>query len=188
MNYSESPDAFLQAVLEGFVDGIIVLTDRQEVLYTNATAQAICAQLLKGARKVSLPIEIQRACEALVESRELYGDRPVTIESEMSTPATQFRVRAQWLPFELVKRPCVLLRLQDQNQTTQGLASTEAQRWNLTPRETEVWLLRRAAYTYKEIAAELYIAPDTVKKHLRNIHLKRQMVEDKVEWQRNQAS
>jgi DNA-binding CsgD family transcriptional regulator len=187
MNYPEGTDAFLQAVLEGFVDGIVVLSDRQEVIYINTTAQSICAQLLKGAKQ-TLPPEIQQAYEALVESRDLYGDRSVTIESEVVTSESRFRVRAQWLSLELVQRPCVLLRLQDQNQATQGLAMTEAQKWDLTPRETEVWLLRRSGQAYKQIAAALYIAPDTVKKHLKNIHLKRQAAQDEVDWQQSQAS
>ncbi|UBF24720.1 helix-turn-helix transcriptional regulator [Kovacikia minuta CCNUW1] len=187
MKYSEEPDAFLQAVLEGFVDGIVVVTDQQEIIYTNATAQSICAQLSKE-DKAFLPTEIQRAYEALVESRDLYGDRSITIESEAATPETRFRIRAQWLPLELVQRPCVLLRLQDQNQATLGLAVTEAQKWDLTPRETEVWLLRRSGCSYKEIAAMLYIAPDTVKKHLKNVHLKRQVVQDETDWQESQAS
>jgi DNA-binding CsgD family transcriptional regulator len=35
-------------------------------------------------------------------------------------------------------------------------------------------LLRRANYTCKEIAAELYISLNTVKKHMKNIHAKRE--------------
>ena len=33
-------------------------------------------------------------------------------------------------------------------------------------------MLQRANYTYKQIAGELFIAPNTVKKHMQNIHLK----------------
>jgi len=187
MNYPERPDAFLQAVLEGFVDGIVVLTDQQEVIYINKTAQSICARLSKDNSK-PLPKAIQRVCEALIENHDRYGDRSITLESEVATQETRFRIRAQFLPAEIIQRPCVLLRLQDQNQATQGLAITEAKKWDLTPRETEVWLLRRAGYAYKDIAAELYITSDTIKKHLKNIHLKRQAVQDEEEWRTNQAS
>jgi DNA-binding CsgD family transcriptional regulator len=48
----------------------------------------------------------------------------------------------------------------------------EAQHYGLTDRETEIWMLQRANYTYKQIADELFIAPNTVKKHMQNIHLK----------------
>ena len=54
----------------------------------------------------------------------------------------------------------------------------EAQKYNLTERETQVWVLKRAGYTYKVIAAKLHIAEDTVKKHIKSIHAKR----DGAEW------
>jgi len=48
----------------------------------------------------------------------------------------------------------------------------EIEKYGLTPRESEVWLLYRANYSRKEIAAELFISIDTVKKHLKNIKTK----------------
>lgn len=182
MNYSENPENFLQAVLEGFVDGVLVLTEQQEIIYANATAHTICSQL-PHQKSHALPEEVKQICQTLVESRELYPGHPVSIEGEVSTSTATFRIRAQWLRLEVSEQPCILLRLQNQNQAVQGLAIAEAQRWGLTPRETEVWLLRRAGCMRKEIAAHLYIALDTVKKHLKNIQTKRQAVLDEEEWQ-----
>jgi len=45
-------------------------------------------------------------------------------------------------------------------------------------RREDVWLLRRANHSYEEIAAKLYIAVNTVKRHLKSIHAKRKMVLD----------
>lgn len=182
MNYSENPENFLQAVLEGFVDGVLVLTEQQEIVYANATAHSICSQLQTNPSH-SLPEEVKQICQTLIESRELYPDHPVTLEAEVSTSVATLRIRAQWLRLEISERPCILLRLQNQNQFVQGLALAEAQRWGLTPRETEVWLLRRSGCMRKEIATRLYIALDTVKKHLKNIQTKRQTVLDEEEWQ-----
>lgn len=187
MSSPESSENFLHAVLEGFVDGILVLTDRQEVIYANTIADSICTQLLQE-KANPLPKELQEVCEALTESKDVYGDRPFMIESDVDTGKTIFRIRAQWLNLEGAQQPCILLRLQDQNQSVQGLAIAEAQKWNLTPRETDVWLLRRAGYKRKQIAEKLYIAEDTVKKHLKNIHFKRQMTLDDEEWRSSQAS
>ncbi len=180
-------ECFLQAVLEGFVDGILVLTEQQTVIYANATARSLCNQLAI-AQTESLPTDIQRLCDALMESRDIYGDCPLTLETEITTRQSTFRLRAQWLHLDSSDRPCILLKLQDQNQSIQSLAISEAQTWNLTPRESEVWLLRRAGFTRKAIAAELYIALDTVKKHLKNIQAKRQGVLDEQKWQMTQAS
>jgi DNA-binding CsgD family transcriptional regulator len=155
-------------------------------MYANEIANSICSQLVRETEP--LPKELQQVCEALVESKEMHGNQPVTIESNIGTEETTFRVRAQWLKVEASQHPCILLRLQNQDQAVHGLAIAEAQKWNLTPRETEVWSLRRAGFKRKEIAAELYIAEDTVKKHLKNIQFKRQAALDEEEWRSNQAS
>lgn len=174
----------LQAVLEGFVDGILVLTDRYDVIYANAMAESICAELRDSSE--TLPPDLQRVCDALIDSRDLYS-QPITIESEVTTQRTTLTIRAQWLQLDLAARPCLLLRLQDEQRVLHGLAIAEAQQWHLTARESEVWLLRRSGYSRKQIATDLYIALDTVKKHLKNIQSKRQAALDDADWQSNQA-
>jgi DNA-binding CsgD family transcriptional regulator len=169
-----------------WVIGILVLSEQQEVMYANTIASSICTQLVKA--EELLPKKLQQVCEALVESKDVCGERPVMIESDVDAGESKFRVRAQWLNLETTPRPCILLRLQDQNQSIYGLESAEAQKWNLTPREMEVWLLRRAGYKRKAIATVLCIAENTVKKHLQNIQFKWQTVLDGEEWQSNQAS
>lgn len=185
MNYSENLN-FLQAILEGFVDGILVLTEQQDVIYANRIAQSVCDELTTQSHN-TLPQEIIRVCEALQDSRSLYPAQPITIESEITTQATTFRLRAQWLQLATEPHPCFLIRLQDQKRSLQGLAIAEAQKWGLTLRETEVWQLRRSGYTRKDIAAKLFIALDTVKKHLKNIQAKRQALLDEEEWQLSHA-
>jgi DNA-binding CsgD family transcriptional regulator len=69
----------------------------------------------------------------------------------------------------------LLITLEDRLQSIRQSAKGEGQRYRLTPRELEVWLRYRADYSYKAIAAELYISHNTVKKHMKNIHAKRQM-------------
>jgi len=186
MHDSNESDHFLQSVLEGFVDGILVLTENKEVIYANSMALNLCAKLLPN-QADPLPNEIWRVCAALLESRNLYPSHPMMIEAEVIVHETTFQIRAQWLTIELVDRPCVLVRLQDQEKSVQGLAIAEIQRWKLTPREAEVWLLRRSGYSRKGIAAELCIALDTVKKHLKNIGTKRQIRVDEEAWQSNRA-
>ncbi|MGQ9869690.1 PAS domain-containing protein [Leptodesmis sp.] len=45
MNTSNNPLEFLQAVLESFVDGILVLTEQKEQKYANQMAVQLCQQL-----------------------------------------------------------------------------------------------------------------------------------------------
>ncbi len=64
--------------------------------------------------------------------------------------------------------------IEDRNRSDQALATLEMLRYGLTPREREVWMLRRSGRSYQEIADALYISVDTVKRHLKNINTKRQ--------------
>lgn len=190
MNTSNSPLEFLQAVLESFVDGILVLTEQKEQKYANQMAVQLCQQLtgkITG-KSYSIPQEVWQVCEALIGSRDLYPDESVVVESEVECEAATLRIRAQWFSFEAFQRPCLLVRLQDQNQAVHGLAIAEAQSWGLTERETQVWIRRRAGCSRKQIAEELYIALDTVKKHLKNIQTKRQNYLDEHEWRSRSRS
>ncbi|NDJ18384.1 helix-turn-helix transcriptional regulator [Myxacorys almedinensis A] len=179
LNFSQIANRFLLSVLEGLVDGIMMLNADGELMYTNSRATEICRKL--NAESSLVPAEVWRSCEALIDSRELYGDRPLVIESEFTTIDGQtYRTRAQWLTLDGLDQPCLLVRLEDQQQSLQSLAFSEARLFGLTPREAEVWLLRRCNLSRKEIADRLYITIDTVKKHLGNIQMKRQATQE--EW------
>lgn len=187
MHNSDQSKNFLNTALESCLDGVLVLDDRYEIVYANATAHSIYTQLAQDEAN-RLPIEIQCVCDALVETRDLYKGRPITIVAEQVTAETTFRIRAEWLKLEVSNCPYILLRLQDQNWCVKELANLEARQWSLTQRETEVWLLHRDGFTRKAIASKLFIARDTVKKHLQNIQSKRQAALDAQEWQTKQAS
>jgi DNA-binding CsgD family transcriptional regulator len=65
--------------------------------------------------------------------------------------------------------------------TMKNNAIADAKPYNLTPRETEVWSLKQTNYTYKQIAATLYISVNTVKKHIKNIYFKQQTSQEIAE-------
>ena len=89
-----------------------------------------------------------------------------------------FSVIARYMRLDSLGKHCVILEMKDHYQLIKNIAVEEAQQYNLTERETEIWLLQRANYTYKQIASELFIAPNTVKKHMQNIHLKQKAVSE----------
>ncbi|PSB24521.1 helix-turn-helix transcriptional regulator [Stenomitos frigidus] len=169
--------SLLQALLEGFIDGVLILTDQGEWIHANDRARRICNQLTQGlAQPDRVPQEIWRTCQGLIGSLKRYPQTAVTFEDEIITGKTvSYRIRAQWLNLELWQHPCLLITLEDQVQSIQSTAIAEGQQYQLTPRELDVWLRYRASYTYKEIATELYITHNTVKKHMKNIFAKRQM-------------
>lgn len=169
------PISLLQAVLEGFIDGILILSEQGEYLHANQSARRICEQLnSQPSAYNAIPAEIWHVCESLIESRELFPHQKMIMESEITkSESVAFRVRVRWLKLEQIKRPCLLVTLEDRYQSIQRMVTTDVHKYGLTPREAEVWLLYRANYSYKEIADELFITLNTVKKHMKNIHAKR---------------
>ena len=159
----------MQAVIESFVDGIFILTTQGELVHANERARCICQD--------EVPYEIQRICQSLNESRQLFPSQNISIESEINTESeAKIRVRARWLQENESNNDYLIVTLEDRTQTNQSMAISEARKYALTERETQVWLLRRANYSYQEIAEELYITINTVKKHLKNIYAKQQGV------------
>ncbi|GAB4205160.1 MAG: hypothetical protein Fur006_60970 [Coleofasciculaceae cyanobacterium] len=169
---------FLEGVLEGWMDGVLLLTVQGEWLYANHLARQICQQLSHNQSHPNLvPKEIWRVCQALIDSRQFYANQPVIMESEITTDESlAFRIRTRWFNLDDAKHPHILVTLEDKRQSRQSLAIAEAKQYELTPRETEVWSLRRANYSYKEIAAKLYITLNTVKKHVKNIRAKQELI------------
>ncbi|UBF26275.1 LuxR C-terminal-related transcriptional regulator [Kovacikia minuta CCNUW1] len=162
----------LQGVLEGLIDGILVLTEQGELVHANGNAYQILEQLSQNEMQTHLiHKEMRRVCQAVIDSLELFPDKSIIVESEVLIEASKVvRIRARWFRLETFNQPLVLLALEDQHQSNQSRAIAEVQKYQLTPREAEIWLLRRANYTYQEIATELVISLNTVKKHLKNIY------------------
>lgn len=176
--------SLLQGVMESLIDGIMLLTDQGELLFANGCAKRICHQLTENLslRNGSVPRQVWRSCQALVKGRQEFPERSLIIEDEIKTEeALDIRVRAQWLQLNSLERPCLLVTLEDRQQSAQYKAIAEAHRYGLTDRETQVWMLKQAGYTYKAISHQLHIAEDTVKKHIKSIHSKR----EGVEWLEN---
>ncbi|MBD2034340.1 helix-turn-helix transcriptional regulator [Leptolyngbya sp. FACHB-321] len=171
----------LKGVLEGITDGILILSDRGEWIYHNYYAHCICQQLNQHnnqdyAGVPTVPEAIWQTCKALIESRELYADQPIVMESEIaSTRSHTYRIRVRWLTLDDLKRPYLAVLLEDRQQSLQNRALAEAVLYDLSPRQTEVWLLRRAGFTYQQIALELYITLNTVKRHLKDIRAKQSL-------------
>ncbi len=101
------------------------------------------------------------------------------IESQIFTgELVAIRIRVRWLKLDEIEHPCILVTMEDVYQPIQNIAIAEAEKYRLTPREKDVWLLYRANYTYKQIAAELCITLNTVKKHMKSIYSKQTEILD----------
>jgi DNA-binding CsgD family transcriptional regulator len=189
--------AFIQAVIEGLIDGIIVVATDGDVIQFNTRAAKLCPTLNQEhsikpssnntgpCNPFALPASIWRVCETLIESRELFPNQTIMLEAEEQLKSKQIRIRSQWLtiPFDgevnpnaEASPPCILVTLEDRHETLKHLAIAEMQNHSLTRREGEIWQLRLQGMSYREIATQLYITEHTVRKHVKNILAKRRIV------------
>jgi DNA-binding CsgD family transcriptional regulator len=181
-NVSTLNPLLLQGVLEGLTDGILILSEQGEWVYHNYYAYCLCQRLNQdGDDTRTVPEVIWRNCEALLESRTLFPDQPIVIESEIALNSLDvYRIRVRWLTLEDSSRPYLAVLIEDRRQSMQSRAIAEAILYDLTPRQADVWLLRRAGFSYQQIAMELYITLNTVKRHLKDIYLKQKLAIEEV--------
>ncbi|GAB1541357.1 hypothetical protein NUACC21_40280 [Scytonema sp. NUACC21] len=174
--YDVQTTSFLQEVIESLQDGILILTKTGELIHGNTSAHHILAQLNQdSSNSDAVPPAIWSLCKSLVESRNLSPSQPTILSNEIVVdPTTVFRIRVRWLTLEKFNDSCFLVTIENRYESLKNIAMTEVKKYDLTPREAEIWYLYRAKFSYKEISAKLYITVNTVKKHMKNIHAKRQ--------------
>ncbi len=170
--------AMLSRLFEGFTDGVLLLSQDGACLYSNQEGRRLCQVLKEGQHSAeAVPLGVWLMCRHMIESRSLFADLAL-VPTQMLTGAKNqpVRTKVQWLDFLPGPEACLLVLLEDQSRSAQATALLEAMRYKLTPREKDVWLLRHANCSYKEIAAKLFVSVNTVKRHLKSISAKRMLV------------
>ncbi|MFN6481752.1 MULTISPECIES: helix-turn-helix transcriptional regulator [unclassified Nostoc] len=167
---------FLQEVIEGLEDGILILSQTGEVIHANASAHRLYRKFNQdNFNKNFISPVIWNLCESLLSSQYLFSDQLIILSDEIVVDKSNvFRIRVRLLDLDGFEVPCLLVTIENQCESLKSLAITEVKKFDLTPREAEIWFLYRSNYSYKEIATKLYITINTVKKHMKNIHTKRQ--------------
>ncbi|ARV62826.1 helix-turn-helix transcriptional regulator [Nostocales cyanobacterium HT-58-2] len=178
MQSHDSQQAYLsQEVIECLQDGMLLLSETGEVIHANTSAHRIFSQLNQDSSNSNfIPPIIWRLCISLLKSHSSFSEKVIILSNEIVVDKSKiFRVRARWLNLDKFQRPCLLVIIENRYESLKNIALNEAKKYQLTSRESEIWCLYRAKYTYKEIASHLYITVNTVKKHMKNIHAKRQV-------------
>ncbi|XGV95161.1 MAG: helix-turn-helix transcriptional regulator [Leptolyngbya sp. BL-A-14] len=163
-----------QEVLQDLIDGVLILTEKKELIYANDCARRILRQLNQERSLANqIPEEVWYVCQSLIDSRYRFPEQYWVLESKVFIGSSiVLNLRVRWLKLEDIDRPCLLLSIRDQCQYIKDIVNEESQKYGLTSREKEIWLLHRANYTYKQVASELCITPNTVKKHMKSIYSK----------------
>ena len=168
------------ALLESLPQGVMVLSRNLQPLYLNEKANHLCQLLASGDRQsASLPLAISEICYRLLKNMSS-NKQPLVVERQ--TPQDQLiRIRASWLPVNL--QDCaaasprdsqyILVILDNSTEALQEELRIEQKRYDLTERESEIWMLLRQECSYQEIARTLRISLNTVKTHVKNIYAKK---------------
>ena len=171
---SQLNNNFFESVLEGLIDGVLILTAQGDLHHANALAYEIFDKFCQSADQTQrINTEVNRIYQAIVGSKDVYHDQTVIVESDLDFGTLgRLRLRARWSSVKPQADPMIWITLEDQQRSLQAQAILEVEKYGFTARETEVWLRRKAKVPYREIAQELFITVNTVKKHVKNIRVK----------------
>ena len=167
-------DPVIEEALTKLTNGVLIITEGKKLLYANECACRLLRQINRDRQSPNaVPKEINYLCKSIAEVHHQFRGQHWIMKTKICiNSSVNFTVTARYMKIETLGRHCIVLEMRDHYQLIKSIAIEEANQYGLTERETEIWLLQRANYTYKQIASELFIAPNTVKKHMQNIHLK----------------
>ena len=191
--------SLLKTALDGFFDSILVIHPNGQILQSNGQANRLFANALPQSLQpqpcvtqpsasqahpraveatMTHPLqplldEIWRVATAMMDGQTEFPNQDIILDSEMAWEGEAFRIRVRWMDLAIQQQPCLLITIEDLQQTAVNQVNVDRWKYKLTPREAEVWSLKRQGYSYKAIATTLYVSENTVKKHLKNIQVKR---------------
>ena len=163
--------------------GLLLFDESGEFIHSNSKATTLCQTINQElpleasnnalSQNLSLPERVTRVCECLIDARNEFPGHPLQIyEDIFLEDGVRIHLSARWIEIQ-ESAPKILVQLEDATQTAVQQALCDACRYHLTPRETEVWTLYLQGHSYQDVGEKLFIAPCTVRKHMKSIHAKR---------------
>ncbi|HEY9616016.1 MAG TPA: LuxR C-terminal-related transcriptional regulator [Microcoleaceae cyanobacterium] len=190
------PNLLWTHVFELLPQGVIVASRYQKPIYWNQKAQHLCQEALNTNFPIAgLPGLVSDVCQQLM--RESATSSGITREYQTASGRT-VRITARWLEMNLGsdraagngrlrlaepigEAPYLLILLEDRDQALREELRIQQQRYDLTDREAEIWMLLQQEYTYQEIAKLLQISLNTVKTHVKNLYAKKRSCQEEIE-------
>ena len=159
---------------------LLILSEDASVLYASANLPSFvsnCAEKLAYVAQLSR--ELRFIYQIAQQCRRHFTQQSWAMEIDiLSKAARSLRIRSRWIKLAENQQSCLLIAIENQQQMLQEMLLDEVQNWGLTPREQEVWLLYQDGQTYNDIADQLVVSKNTIKKHMRSIHAKRRAADN----------
>ncbi|MEL7242025.1 MAG: helix-turn-helix transcriptional regulator [Cyanobacteria bacterium J06573_2] len=173
-NYDEEL-YLLQKVVDNLEDGVLISTETGELIHTNSSADSICSQINPHSLNDNfVPSAIWNRCQSLMKAQSKCDNLTIWSEDIIVNQSLIFRLRIRRFYLDFSEQKLLLITIENRYESLKNAALSEAYKYNLTQRETEIWSLYRATSSYKQIADRLFITVNTVKKHIKNIRAKQQ--------------
>jgi DNA-binding CsgD family transcriptional regulator len=180
------------SLLDSLPQGVMVISRNLRPVYFNQRAQDLCQSLL-GAEYtlVDLPVAVSEVCQRLLRQDAIAAIDPVVLECQV-TGGQLLRISARWLSAQdepqswglgesgaTLRSPYMLVFLENATEIIREQVRIEQKKYDLTERETDVWLLLRQEHSYQDIATLLGISLNTVKTHAKNAYAKKRTYGDR---------
>jgi hypothetical protein len=163
-------DGVWNALIESLPQGIIILSPALALIYANYRARELCQQLANTDFELTaLPAVIFNICRKF--SQEATNE-PLVVEVPGEAGAL-LRLQVRWLYTGPNHHAYLWVQVENCEEMLREELWIEQKKYDLTERESEIWILMRQEYTYVEIAEMLQISANTVKTHVKHIYAKR---------------
>ncbi len=166
-------------------EGLLLLNQSGQMIHSNPKARELCRAIQAGLKNLTITDSVSYFDITLLRQITLHYESLITELFEFSDPSfllveeicldtgVRFKLRVKRVALAGAECPYLLVRLEDMTQTALQRAGWDAHHYHLTGREREVWTLALQGLSYQEIADQLFIARDTVSKHMKNVYSKR---------------
>lgn len=183
---------FLSTLFETTLDqlfpsqGLLLINRLGQVIQSSPKARELCQGLKTGTgptpqgtrlswRDVgSLPTQIRALCTFMIESRDDFPNQRIQLNDDINVEdGCCIHLTGEWVDWGEAEPTYLLICLENRQEVSDQRAAFDTYRYQLTARESDVWRLALQGYSYSEIAAQLFISLNTVKRHMKSIYEKR---------------